>query len=53
MTAGAPERHSRAKRLANGIPIDETSWGEILAAARDAGVGDPAPIVGGGARPAG
>jgi uncharacterized oxidoreductase len=53
MTAGAPERHSRAKRLEQGIPIDETSWNEILAAARSAGVGDPAPLVDGGVRSAG
>jgi uncharacterized oxidoreductase len=31
--AGEPEREMRAKRLAEGIPVDETSWGEILKAA--------------------
>ena len=31
--AGEPERETRAKRLAEGIPVDETSWGEILKAA--------------------
>ena len=31
--AGEPEREMRAKRLAEGIPVDETSWGDILKAA--------------------
>jgi uncharacterized oxidoreductase len=31
--AGEPERETRAKRLAEGIPVDETSWGDILKAA--------------------
>jgi uncharacterized oxidoreductase len=33
MIAGDPERRSRAKRLADGIPVDVTTWQEI----RDAG----------------
>jgi uncharacterized oxidoreductase len=37
MVAGEPEARSRATRLAGGIPIDETSWHEILAAARKVG----------------
>lgn len=31
--AGEPEREMRAKRLVEGIPVDETSWGDILEAA--------------------
>ncbi len=31
--AGEPERETRAHRMANGIPVDETSWGDILKAA--------------------
>ena len=48
MTAGEPERGSRARRLAGGIPIDDTSWAEILAAAAAAGVRDPAASLGDG-----
>jgi uncharacterized oxidoreductase len=38
LLAGEPERASRAKRLAEGIPIDHTTWKEILAAAEKLGV---------------
>lgn len=31
--AGEPEREMRAKRLADGIPVDEISWNDILLAA--------------------
>ncbi len=31
--AGEPEREMRAKRLMEGIPVDDTSWGDILKAA--------------------
>ena len=31
--AGEPEKETRAKRLAEGIPVDATSWDEILKAA--------------------
>ena len=31
--AGEPEREWRAKRHAEGIPVDANSWNEILAAA--------------------
>ncbi len=31
--AGEPEREMRAWRLAHGIPVDETTWGDILKAA--------------------
>ncbi|MEW6687657.1 MAG: malate/lactate/ureidoglycolate dehydrogenase [Pseudomonadota bacterium] len=30
--AGEPERETKAKRLAQGIPVDDTTWEEILAA---------------------
>jgi uncharacterized oxidoreductase len=41
--AGEPEREWRAKRTAEGIPVDETSWGDILKAAERLEV-DPAEI---------
>lgn len=37
---GEPERESMAERLANGIPIDEQSWGTICDAAKRAGMTD-------------
>jgi uncharacterized oxidoreductase len=37
MVAGEPEARTRAIRLANGIPIDETSWREIVRAAGKVG----------------
>ena len=43
LVAGEPERASRAHRLAHGIPVDLTTWAEILAAARKLGV-DPAAV---------
>jgi uncharacterized oxidoreductase len=33
MVAGEPERKSRAKRLKDGIPVDATTWKELIAAA--------------------
>ncbi len=41
--AGEPERESRARRVAQGVPVDETTWQEILAAAQKLGV-DPAAV---------
>ena len=41
--AGEPERESRAKRLAEGIPVDVNSWNDILAAAARLKV-DPAKV---------
>ena len=35
---GEPERESQADREANGIPIDDGSWGEICKAAERAGL---------------
>lgn len=35
---GDPERESRARRLAEGIPVDPTTWEQILAAADSAGL---------------
>lgn len=35
--AGEPERESRAQRLAHGIPVDTTTWAELLAAATKLG----------------
>jgi uncharacterized oxidoreductase len=36
--AGDPERETRAKRLAEGIPVDENTWNEILAAGAKLGL---------------
>lgn len=41
--AGQPELESRAKRLAGGIPVDTTSWSEILDAGRRSGL-DPKAV---------
>jgi uncharacterized oxidoreductase len=38
MIAGEPERRSRVKRLADGIPVDANTWKELVAAARETGV---------------
>lgn len=37
--AGEPEREWKAQRLAEGIPVDEATWGEILASADKVGLG--------------
>ncbi len=37
--AGDPERESKAKRLKDGIPVDTTTWGDIIAAGDKVGVG--------------
>jgi uncharacterized oxidoreductase len=36
--AGEPERRSRAERVAAGIPVDATTWEQILAAAESVGL---------------
>jgi uncharacterized oxidoreductase len=41
--AGEPERESRAKRTKNGVPVDATTWQEILNAANKLGI-DPKKI---------
>jgi hydroxycarboxylate dehydrogenase B len=41
--AGDPEREHRAKRLAEGIPVDATTWSELLAVAAKLGR-DPALV---------
>ncbi len=38
MIAGEPERKSRAKRVAEGIPVDANTWKELVAAAEQAGL---------------
>jgi uncharacterized oxidoreductase len=40
--AGEPEREYREQRLREGIPVDATSWQQILAAAERLGVSAPA-----------
>ena len=37
--AGEPEREWRAKREREGVPVDETTWREIIAAGAKLGVG--------------
>ena len=41
--AGDPERESRARRLAQGVPVDATTWQQILVAAEQLGV-DPLAV---------
>ena len=41
--AGDPERETRARRMAEGIPVDDTTWNELLAAAANLGR-DPAEL---------
>ncbi len=36
--AGEPEREYRAERLANGVPVDENTWQDMLTAAQKLGV---------------
>ena len=43
LVAGDPERARRVERMANGVPVDDTTWGEIQAAARSLGL-DPAAL---------
>ncbi|MEM7099542.1 MAG: malate/lactate/ureidoglycolate dehydrogenase [Pseudomonadota bacterium] len=37
---GEPEAESMTKRMAEGIPIDETTWGGLIKAAQDAGMSE-------------
>lgn len=39
MFPGDPERKARAEREANGVPIDDGSWAQLLATAESVGVG--------------
>ena len=41
--AGDPERKTRSRRLAEGVPVDAATWGELLAAAASLGR-DPAEL---------
>jgi len=38
LSAGDPEQNSEVERRANGISIDDTTWGEILEVAKANGV---------------
>ena len=38
MVAGEPERRSKAKRLAEGIPVDATTWNEIIETGKLVGI---------------
>ena len=41
--AGDPERESRARRMAQGVPVDATTWHQILVAAAQMGA-DPSAV---------
>ena len=41
--AGDPERESRARRIAQGVPVDHVTWQQILGAATQLGL-DPAAV---------
>jgi uncharacterized oxidoreductase len=43
LIAGDPERAHRARRTAEGVPVDEATWQQILGAGRSLGV-DPARV---------
>jgi hydroxycarboxylate dehydrogenase B len=38
LVAGEPERIAMARRLKDGIPIDDTTWGELMEAAKTVGL---------------
>ena len=38
LVAGDPERNARSERQRNGIPLNDTTWEEILQAAEQVGV---------------
>jgi hydroxycarboxylate dehydrogenase B len=38
LTPGEPEKRSTAKRMASGIDVDDTTWGDIRAAAESLGI---------------
>ncbi|GAB4269529.1 MAG: hypothetical protein Kow0092_23630 [Deferrisomatales bacterium] len=38
LVAGEPERQEARARRAGGIPVDETTWGELLEAAESVGL---------------
>lgn len=38
--AGDPEREAKAARLRSGIPVDVTTWGELITASGKVGMGD-------------
>jgi uncharacterized oxidoreductase len=40
LVAGEKERITKARRLAEGIPVDPTTWGNLVAAARSLGIND-------------
>jgi uncharacterized oxidoreductase len=40
LVPGEPEERTRAKRLAEGIELDQTTWGQIVATCRSLGI-DP------------
>lgn len=43
LVAGEKERITNAQRLAEGIPVDATTWGNLVAAARSLGVAEVPP----------
>ena len=39
---GEPEQHTAARRQAEGIPVDETTWSQLMTAAAEFGIAVPA-----------
>ena len=39
LVPGEPEQITRAEREANGIPVDDATWEELLVAAESVGIG--------------
>ena len=38
LVPGEPERAMRAKRIAQGVPLDDATWEELIAAAQTLGI---------------
>jgi uncharacterized oxidoreductase len=38
LTPGEPERTTRAERLVKGVPLDDATWEELIAAAESLGI---------------
>jgi uncharacterized oxidoreductase len=50
LAPGEIERSTRAKRLASGIPLDDTTWADLVAAARSVGIDESRVIALSGVR---
>ncbi len=47
LAPGEPERRTREKRLAEGIPLPDETWAALCATARNSGIPNPSPLLGG------